>query len=801
MNTGRLLSLLPTLFLFSICTLECGAKGGHYDIDLRHSDKAVERNHLSMGGISPTGGSIAVNSYFVEVDSVPFIPIMGEMHYTRIPSEQWEEQILKVKAGGVNVICTYVFWNLHEETEGQFDWRGDKDLRRFIELCQRHDMKTIVRIGPFCHGEIRNGGIPDWIYGRPFLIRTDDPTYLKYVNRLYGEIARQLQGLYYKDGGCIIGIQLENELQHSAAPWAIRYPDQPIDYTVADFDVKNTKFGVSVQEKNIHAPEAGNQHMKTLKRIALSHGIDVPLYTATGWGNAAIIPGEMIPVTAAYTYPTWADIAPSPFYRFRDIHTTPDYSPVRYEGSRYPSFCAEMGVGIQITYGRRPRIPAEAGEGLMVRSLGSGANGIGYYMYHGGITPRGKQGFMSDEASGVPKMSYDFQAPIGEFGHTRDSYRSLRVIHSFVNDFASRLASMGAFFPEGSDTISPDNCETLRWAVRKSGNSGFIFITNFQDHCERNDLRDINLSLNLDGETLAVPAKGGMTIPRDASIILPFNMMLDGILLKSATAQPLAKINDNGRTHYFFFVHDGMKSEFVFDPSTIKGGVSTFHPVPGLDSTVKLRSRHGQEILLTTLTRTQALNACKVTAGNKERLLIASADILPHGDSVTLQSTSPEMPLVVFPTVSTPGGEMVTNHRKKKYYSVTTLSRPVVNITPQVYQASPRRFSVNLPDGAFNGVSDLILAIDYVGDTGAAFIDGEMVADNFFNGGQWRVGLKRYAGAFPSKGMYFYLQPLYSSATYLQDLPTSLRLDFSNGDICRLNEVKIIPEYSATITF
>ena len=83
---------------------------------------------------------------------------------------------------------------------------------------------------------------------------------------------------------------------------------------------KNTKFGVSVQEQDIQSPEAGNQHMKTLKEIALSHGMEVPLYTATGWGNAAIIPQEVIPVTAAYTYPTWADIGMSPFYLFRDIH-------------------------------------------------------------------------------------------------------------------------------------------------------------------------------------------------------------------------------------------------------------------------------------------------------------------------------------------------------------------------------------------------------------------------------------------------------------------------------------------------
>ena len=77
-----------------------------------------------------------------------------------------------------------------------FDWNGDKDLRKFISFCQKHNMKTLVRIGPFCHGEIRNGGIPDWLYGRPFLIRTNDREYLKYVDRLYAAIASQLKGFF-----------------------------------------------------------------------------------------------------------------------------------------------------------------------------------------------------------------------------------------------------------------------------------------------------------------------------------------------------------------------------------------------------------------------------------------------------------------------------------------------------------------------------------------------------------------------------------------------------------------------------
>lgn len=770
-----------------------------YQINLDIPDKIIETGYLDLGGVAPDGGSISVNSYYMELNESPFIPIMGEIHYTRIPNEQWEEQILKVKSGGVNVICTYVFWNIHEETEGVFDWDGDKDLRKFISLCQKHNMKTLVRIGPFCHGEIRNGGIPDWLYGRPFLIRTNDREYLKYVDRLYAEIASQLEGFFHKDGGCIIGIQLENELQHSAAPWAIRYPDQPIDYTVADYDVQNTKFGVSVQEQDIQSPEAGNQHMKTLKEIALSHGMEVPLYTATGWGNAAIIPQEVIPVTAAYTYLTWADIGMSPFYLFRDIHTTPDYSPVRYEGYRYPSFCAEMGVGIQMTYGRRPRIPAEAGEGLMVRSLGSGANGIGYYMYHGGITPQGKKGFFSDEPSGVPKMSYDFQAPIGEFGHTRASYHSLRIIHHFVNDFGHLLAPMGVVLPEHSDTITPSNTHTLRYAVRKKENAGFVFITNFQDHCKREDLRDVSLTLKLASETVRFPQDGTVTVVKNANIILPFNMDLDGILLKSATLQPLARITSGGKKHYFFFAPEGMKPEYIFAENTVKGGTKKLIPVPGLNSTVRLKSIAGKEILITTLTREQALAACKVTVGKEEKLLITSADVLQEDAKVRIQSTDTILKAVAFPTVRFIT-ETSAKINKKKYYSEISFTKEGVHISPEVYMASERRFQVHLPEGAFRDVSDLILSIDYIGDTGAAFINGEMVADNFYHGSPWRIGLKRYAEVIQNDGIYFYLQQLFADATYLQDLPEGLRLDFSKGGVCQLNKIQVIPEYYATFT-
>ena len=329
-----------------------------YELDMPVKEKTIYSGHLKLGGSNPSGERIEVNSYYMSVGGKPVIPVMGEFHYSRYPECQWEEEILKMKAGGVTVIPTYVFWSIHEEKEGVFNWEGNRNLRKFLSLCQKHNVWTVVRIGPFCHGEIRNGGLPDWLFAKPLEIRSNDANYLKYVKRLYEEIGRQLEGLYYKDGGTIIGTQIENEHQHSAAPWGITYPGEPKDMTSATYDANITMIGVSVQDKKITTADLGNLHMKTLKKMAEEAGIQTPLYTATGWGNAAVIGEEAIPVTAAYTYPFWAKPGMSPFCMFKDIQKNPDYAPVRYDTEKYPSFCAEMGVGIQMIYTRRPIVTA-----------------------------------------------------------------------------------------------------------------------------------------------------------------------------------------------------------------------------------------------------------------------------------------------------------------------------------------------------------------------------------------------------------------------------------------------------------
>ena len=124
---------------------------------------------------------------------------MGEFQYSRYPAEHWEEEILKMKAGGIRVVSTYIFWIHHEEIEGQFDWSGRRDLHRFVQLAGKHGMYVWARVGPWDHGEVRNGGFPDWLLQKS-KTRQNDPS-IQVRRRFYGEIGRQLAGLFWKDGG------------------------------------------------------------------------------------------------------------------------------------------------------------------------------------------------------------------------------------------------------------------------------------------------------------------------------------------------------------------------------------------------------------------------------------------------------------------------------------------------------------------------------------------------------------------------------------------------------------------------
>lgn len=811
-----------------IILLLCLLTGAHQEINCQNIHKInidvpakkILSGYLKLGGTNLQGKSIEINSYYLTNNGKPVIPVTGEFHFSRYPDKYWEESIRKLKAGGIDLIATYVFWNIHEESEGVFNWAGNNNLRKFIELCRKYDFDVMVRIGPFCHGEIRNGGLPDWLLGKPLAIRSNDPNYLFYVDRLYQQISKQLEGLLFKDGGPVIGIQLENEFQHSAAPWGLTYPGQPYDYTAAEMDRAVTREGAGTASGDNPYSELGNEHMRVLLGLARKAGIEVPVYTATGWGYAAVIENESLPVTAAYPYPTWAPNQPSALYLYTDLQKNPDYSPVRYQSEQYPYFAAEIGGGIMNTYDRRPLIPYNSIDPLINRFLGSGTNGIGYYMYHGGSTPRGEKNWFSDVAVGCPIISYDFQAPVGEFGQVRPSFHRLKLLHYFLNAFGDKLAPMQTILPEGNNQITPENDSTLRYAVRTKGESGFIFMNNFQDHFQRNDLEGIRFSIHSGNGDLLIPESGVINLKKDEHTILPFNFDMEGIMLNYSTAQLLTMGEDGQSTWFVFYAIPGTNPEFsvqkangieILKKDNCQSSENSKRLLVNCSESVPsefvIRKKDGKTITVLTIDKPLALKSYVLSINGKRHIMFSDALILRRGDLFDLQSTGQNnFNLSVYPCIESAPvlsyGSITRQKESASIMSTFQVDLPAQKVDLAIRTIQENKILVTLPAAKPSGVNDLFLVIDYAGDTGMGFLNGELVTDNFYNGSKWSIGLKKFMDLPGQKEMVFYFRPLYLDASYFQDFETSgIPVFTGDGPNLEIRSVEVIPEYQATITF
>ena len=666
--------------------------------------KEIKRGHLHLGGVNPAGERIDVNSLYLEKNGKPWIPVMGEVHFSRLKKENWKEELEKVKAGGVTLVSTYLFWIYHEETEGIYDFSGDNDIRSFVETCKELGLYVALRIGPWAHGECRNGGFPDWLMKKDMKLRTNDPAYLSEVRKWYGKIAEEVKGLFYKDGGNIVVVQIENELVNNA------------------------------------------EHLAELKKIAVECGMEAPIYTVTGWNSktGAMIPvEEVIPVFGGYCEAPWSKkttrLEPSSHYFFiherNDSAIGSDLIAVRnkdgwqlpYED--YPFATCELGGGIEITHHRRPIIRPMDIYALSLVKLGVGNNLPGYYMYHGGTNKIGKYStFQESKETGYPNdypvLSYDFQAPLSEYGEARGQYGLLNLLHLFLQDFGEGFACLIPV--EQKDAVARDDVASLRYSMRTDGVGGYVFVNHYQRLTDLEDVSDVVINTG----TVKFPA---IDVKGPVSFFFPFMMQMgtgeNETVLKYATAQPVCREGDT----YFFVAIPGIPAEYCFEKY---GNVKV---KPSREAVTV-----GEGIRIVTLEFEAARYLRRLTAGGETGLYL--------GKECNLYALDGQVRAVESGThgfCKWTGTEFVPSiieeAEEDAKFSIRDVSS-VPELKLEKYElcidgARELKFKEIVTSGSVGFVT---IEEDY--DVAQIYADGELVADDFWIGRPWRVPVKLLSG-------------------------------------------------------
>ncbi|MEI9974254.1 MAG: hypothetical protein WDO73_20710 [Ignavibacteriota bacterium] len=457
------------------------------------------------------------------------------------------------------------------------------------------------------------------------------------------------------------------------------------------------------------------------------------------------------------------------------------------------------------------------------------------WLFHGGTNPTGwNPALQESQATGYPNdlplKAYDFQAPLGEYGQMHPSFRELKSIHLFLEDFGPSLAPMAAFFPPKMPA-GKDDTETPRLAVRADAKGGFIFLNNYQKDHPLPSHANFQVEVKLPTETVDVP-RHPVELPGGAYTYWPVNLPVGSATLVYATAQPLCKLDDPDTT--VFFAWPGIAPEFAFrvaDGVTIEapggkveranGTVYITGLQPGLASAIRIRTAkgHASEILL--LTREQARNIWKAPLAGRDRLVFSNADLYFEGDRIHLGSTDPSaLAFGLYPGLECKidgfqcaGKDGIFQRYATKVEAVAVEAKvvkladpkaaPSVKIAAEVALApsesafeAAARWSIRVPEIKSAGVSEVLLRIAYQGDVARLYAGSRLITDDFYHGTPWEIGLRRIPADELERGLALEILPLrqdspiYLAAGARPTLP-------DGGQVAKLLQIQVITQYQA----
>ena len=326
------------------------------------------------------GGTFTTGDKTFLLNGKPFVVKAAELHYPRIPRAYWEHRIRMCKSLGMNTVCLYVFWNIHEQREGEFDFTGNNDVAAFCRLCQKHGMYVIVRPGPYVCAEWEMGGLPWWLLKKKDIrLREQDPYFMQRVEIFEKEVGKQLAPLTVQNGGPIIMVQVENE------------------------------YGSYGKDK---------AYVGAIRDIVRKSGFDKVSLFQCDWSSNFLDNG-LDDLTWTMNFGTGANIDEQ-FKRLGEVRPTA------------PKMCSEFWSGWFDKWGARHETrPAKDMVEGMDEMLSKGIS-FSLYMTHGGTSfghwaGANSPGFQPDVTS------YDYDAPINEWGQPTPKFYELQKMMAKYN--------------------------------------------------------------------------------------------------------------------------------------------------------------------------------------------------------------------------------------------------------------------------------------------------------------------------------------------------------------------------------
>ena len=324
---------------------------------------------------APKKGTFTVGDKTFLLNGQPFVVKAAEIHYPRIPRPYWEHRIKMCKALGMNAVCIYIFWNIHEQQEGQFNFTGNNDVAEFCRLAQKNGMYVIVRPGPYVCAEWEMGGLPWWLLKKKDIrLRERDPYFMERVKIFEQKVGEQLAPLTIQRGGPIIMVQVENE-------YGSYGEDKP--YVS---EIRDCLRGIYGKELALFQCDWSSNFEK--------NGLDDLTWTMN-FGTGANIDQQ--------------------FRRLGELRPNA------------PKMCSEFWSGWFDKWGARHETrPAKDMVEGMDEMLSKGIS-FSLYMTHGG-TSFGHWAGANSPGFAPDVTSYDYDAPINEYGHATPKFWELRTM-------------------------------------------------------------------------------------------------------------------------------------------------------------------------------------------------------------------------------------------------------------------------------------------------------------------------------------------------------------------------------------